>query len=126
MKEKKIQFSKVTVVFCLLVAVLGMVGVGFATTFYALDMTVGAAIVAACGCLGVTAEVWSLKKSQAENTVKIYLGAYRDILELKKQYSEDVTDTITEMESDILGKVDETLDNTLSDATAAIERQDIY
>ena len=65
------------------------------------------------------------KKAQSENTVKIYLGAYKEILQLKVKIGEDGTETIDQMESDILGKLNSNLSTAMDEANAPIERQDI-
>lgn len=119
------QFSKLTVILCLVVSILGMIGVIACTINFSLDSTIAAAGIAAFGCLGITAEVWNLKKSQAENTIKIYLAAYEKIIKMKKEYGEDPNEIIGVVEEDLLGKVDTTLDAAMDDAATPIERQDI-
>ena len=119
------QFSKLTVIACLSVSMFGLIGMIICAIKFTLDPTITASGMAAFGCLGITAEVWNLKKSQAENTVKIYLATYKEIIELKKQYGEDPSEFIGTIEDDILGKVDSTLDTAMDDAATPIERQDI-
>lgn len=119
------QFSKLTVLLCLIVSIFGMIGVIVCAIMFTLDPTIVAAGIAAFGCLGITAEVWNLKKSQAENTIKIYLAAYEKIIKMKKEYGEDPTEFIGTVEDDILGKVDSTLDTAMDEAAAPIEKQDI-
>lgn len=75
--------------------------------------------------MGVTSIVWYLKKSQAENTVKIYLGAYRKILKLKQEMNEDTSETLNQMEYEILGKLNSNISMAMDEATSPIERQDV-
>lgn len=91
-----------------------------------LNETIASATIAACGCIGATSIVWYLKKSQAENTVKIYLSAYEKILNLKQKMQEDTSDTFLQMENNILNKLDNNLSNAMDEATSSIEKQDIY
>lgn len=119
------QFSKLTVLLCLSVSILGMIGVIICAIIFSADSTMVAAGIATFGCLGVTAEVWYLKKSQAENTIKIYLSAYEEIIKMKKEYGENPTEFIGTVENDILDKVDATLDIAMDDAASPIEKQDI-
>ena len=70
--------------------------------------------------LGSTAVIWNLKKSQAENTIKIYLSAYKEIIELKQDDS-----LINDMEEQIITKIDGCIEENLNDATTLIEKQEI-
>lgn len=119
------QFSKLTVLLCLIVSILGMIGVITCAIIFSLDSTIVAAGITSFGCLGITAEVWNLKKSQAENTIKIYLAAYEKIIKMKKEYGENPAEFIGTVEEDLLGKVDATLDIAMDDAALPIEKQDI-
>lgn len=121
---KNFQFSKLIVIACI---VLSIVGILLATILSILGLSevVASAIITAYGCMGITSIVWYLKKAQSENTVKIYLGAYKEILKLKVKIGEDGTETINQMESDILGKLNSNLSTAMDEANASIERQDI-
>lgn len=121
---KNFQFSKLIVIACI---VLSIVGILLATILSILGLgeVVASAIITAYGCMGITSIVWYLKKAQSENTVKIYLGAYKEILQLKVKIGEDGTETIDQMESDILGKLNSNLSTAMDEANAPIERQDI-
>ena len=77
-------------------------------------------LITAAGALGSTAVVWNLKKSQAENTIKIYLSAYKEIIELKQDDS-----LINDMEEQIITKIDGCIEENLNDATTLIEKQEI-
>ena len=122
---KNFQFSKLIVITCVILAI---VGISFAATcsIIGLSEVVASAIITASGCMGITSIVWYLKKAQSENTVKIYLGAYKEILQLKTKAGEDGFETIDQMESDILGKLNSNLSMAMDEANAPIERQDIY
>ena len=112
------QFSKLLVVIALVLSILGCIAVLILTP----PESVSVALLSVCGSLAVTTVVWHLKKSQVENTVKIYMSAYKEIIEMKQQNGEDICD---EMENNILNKLNQTIDNTLEDATSIIEKQEI-
>lgn len=125
--KNKVQFSKVVISICIAIMFIGILIAVIGNVFFALSEVIATTIVTACGCVGITSVVWYLKKSQAENTVKIYLGAYEKILLLKKKLmNEDITETVDQMESNILYKLDNNLSNAMDEATSPIERQDVY
>lgn len=125
MKEKKFQFSKMLVTLINIFSIAGIGCVLYLATLYGLDSTVSASAIAACGCITSTSVLFSLKKAQAENTMKIYLGTYKNILELKKENGEDGLDILMDAETNMLDKVNTTLNNSIDEATSPIERQDI-
>lgn len=122
--KKTIQFSKIIVVTCIILSILGIV-LAAALSTIGLSEVVASAIVTAYGCMGITSIVWYLKKAQSENTVKIYLGAYKEILKLKTKAGEDGFETIDQMETEILGKLNSNLSMAMDEANSPIERQDI-
>lgn len=126
MKEKRFQYSKVLVSSVVLISLIGIFISIILAWIYQLDSTVACAAITLFGGIIATAVLFSLKKSQAENTVKIYLGAYKDILEMKKQYSEDSSELVNNLEMNVLGKVETTLNTSLDEATAPIEKQNVY
>lgn len=125
MTTNKYQFSKIMIVMCIAIAIIGILIAVIGNIFFCLSEVVASAVITACGCIGVTSIVWYLKKSQAENTVKIYLGAYRKILKMKKEMNEDTSETINQMEYEILGKLNSNISLAMDEATTPIERQDI-
>ena len=122
----KIQFSKTIIRISFLITIIGIIIAVAGSIFFDLDEVVSSAIVAATGCLGSTSIIWYLKKAQAENTIKIYLTAYKEILNLKKEMNEDVSETFEQMEDNILGKMDNKLSEVMDEATSTIEKQEIY
>ena len=116
------QYSKVIIFICLIVAVVSFI-TSFLGSFFMLSETVATALIAAGGAIGMTAVVFYLKKSQAENTIKLYLYSYKEILKLKKEDGD--LEFIDMAGEDMLTKINSTLDVALEDATSPIERQDI-
>lgn len=121
---KNTQFSKIIVIACIILSIVGIL-LATGLSIIGLSDVVAAAIISAYGCMGITSIVWYLKKAQSENTVKIYLGAYKEILSLKVQLGEDEEETIEQMESEMLGKLNSNLHMAMDEANAPIERQDI-
>ena len=60
------------------------------------------------------------KKSQAENTIKIYLSAYKEIIELKQD-----SNLIDNVEKHLIDNIDKCIEENLTDATNLIEKQEI-
>lgn len=118
------QFSKIIVITCIILSIIGVV---LATGLCVLGLSdiIASAIVGAFGCMGMTSIVWYLKKAQSENTVKIYLNAYKEILALKVKNGEDHVETIEQMEMEMLGKLNNNLHIAMDEANSPIERVDI-
>ena len=117
------QYSKVITFMCIMIAIASFLVATLGAAFFALPESVAAALITAGGCIGVTAVVWNLKKSQAENTIKLYLYSYKEILKLQKEDPD--LEFIDTAQDKILSKMESALDTTLDEAVTPIERQDI-
>lgn len=124
-QKKKKEFSKKIVATVAAAAIIGFIVTLLATLFLGLPEMVACAIVAALGSVSLTTIVWYYKKAQAENTIKLYLASYNVILKLKKKYGEEVDSTLETMETNILEKMDNTLNESITDATSIIEQQSV-
>lgn len=127
-KAQGIQYSKILILLCLLLAVIGIGVTIWANATLFLSETIACAIVAVCGSLAITSVVWMLKKSQAENTMKIYIAAYERISHLESQttteQSEDAFLMQQQMKEKLLNGMNNVIDVALAEATAPIERHD--
>ena len=116
------QFSKLIVLASILIAVAGCA----AAIFIPMEEAVSVALIGACGSIAATTIIWNLKKSQAENTMKIYMATYKEILKLKQEYgSEDCSEMIDNMENNIEEKMNSTINDNLDDATSMIELKEV-
>ncbi len=122
-EDKKFQFSKIVIILCIIFAILTCI----IASFVPMAEGIAIALITAGGGIASTAIVFNLRKSQAENTLKIYMSAYERILELKHQYDneEDIDETCDKIEDKIIDKIDQTFDNHMDDATSIIEKQEI-
>ena len=120
-EKKRLRFSKGVTIFSLGFAVVGMAAAATSSVMFGLSETIAAAIIAACGGLAITDIVWYLKKSQAENTMKLYLTSFKEIAQMKNDMS-----ILDNVEEKILSEMQESIDVNLDDATSMIEKQDIY
>lgn len=128
-KTQGIQYSKILILLCLLLAVVGIGVTIWASATLFLAETIACAIVGVCGSLAITSVVWMLKKSQAENTMKIYIAAYEKISNLESQITteqseEDVFLMQQQMKEKLLNGMNNVVDVALAEATAPIERHD--
>ena len=121
--NNKIQFSKIVIILCLIFAI----SVCLIAAFVPMAETIAISLIAAGGGMMSTAIVFHYRKSQAENTLKIYMTAYEQILNLKHQYDneKDIDETCDKIEDKIIDKIDQTFDNHMDDATSIIEKQEI-
>ena len=127
-KTQGIQYSKILILLCLLLAVIGIGVTIWASATLFLAETIACAIVGVCGTLAITSVVWMLKKSQAENTMKIYIAAYERISHLEsqtiEQSEEDAFLMQQQMKEKLLNGMNNVIDVALAEATAPIERHD--
>ena len=118
--KDKFQFSKGITIVSYLAAIIGITAATLGNLMFDLEETITVAIISICGCITVTNIVWYLKKSQAENTMKLYLSSFKEIAQIKQDVS--ILDNI---EDKILNEMEESIDVSLDDATSLIEKQDI-
>ena len=128
-KTQGIQYSKILILLCLLLAVVGIGVTIWASATLFLAETIACAIVGFCGTLAITSVVWMLKKSQAENTMKICIAAYERIShpefqETTGQSEEDAFLMQQQMKEKLLNGMNNVIDVALAEATAPIERHD--
>ena len=127
-KTQGIQYSKIVILLCLLLAVVGIGVTIWASATLFLAETIACAIVGVCGTLAITSVVWMLKKSQAENTMKIYIAAYERISHLESQTTEQSEEDAflmqQQMKEKLLNGMNNVIDVALAEATAPIERHD--
>lgn len=127
-KTQGIQYSKLLVLLCIILAVIGIGVTIWASVMFFMTEVVACAIVGVCGSLAITSVVWMLKKSQAENTMKIYLAAYEKVIEVntdKNPNSEEDTFLMQQqMKEKLLNGMNNVIDVALAEATAPIERHD--
>ena len=114
------QFSKIITILCIGVTLLFLITVPILSIIFNLTEPICIALITSAGVLGSTAVVWNLKKSQAENTIKIYLSAYKEIIELKQD-----SNLIDNVEEHLIDNIDKCIEENLTDATNLIEKQEI-
>ena len=129
-KTQGIQYSKILILLCLLLAVVGIGVTIWASATLFLAETIACAIIGVCGSLAITSVVWMLKKSQAENTMKIYIAAYERISHLEskettEQSEEDAFLMQQQMKEKLLNGMNNVIDVALAEATSPIERHDV-
>ena len=115
--SKAPQFSKVIIFFSLVIAA----AICTMTIFLEISETVSVALIGVWGAVLTTTIIFYLRKSQAENTIKIYMGSYKEILKLKKKYGEDCDELINQMENGMEDRIGNTLNSSLDEATTPIE-----
>lgn len=129
-KTQGMQYSKILILLCLFLSVIGIGVTIWASAVFFLAESVACAIVGVCGSLAITAVVWMLKKSQAENTMKIYIAAYEKIShpntqETIEQSEEDAFLMQQQMKEKLLNGMNNVIDVALAEATSPIERHDV-
>ena len=113
------QFSKIMVIISLLIAITGIA----VAILMPMSESVSIAIIGVCGTIATTTMIWNLKKSQSENTMRIYMSTYKEILKLKQEFgnTEGCSELIESMEQNMQGKIDTAINDSIDDANSTIE-----
>ena len=113
------QFSKIMVIISILIAIAGIA----VAILMEMPESIAIAIIGICGTMATTTMIWNLKKSQSENTMRIYMSTYKEILKLKQEFgnTEECNELIDSMEQNIQDKIDSNLNNSIDDANSTIE-----
>ena len=113
------QFSKIMVIISLLIAIAGIA----VAILMPMSESVSIAIIGVCGTIATTTMIWNLKKSQSENTMRIYMSTYKEILKLKQEFgnTEECSELIGSMERNMQGKIDTNINESIDDANSMIE-----
>lgn len=124
--DNKIQFSKWIMSICVLLTVIGLIAAPALAIVFNVAEEISVALIAAVGAILATSIVFYFKKTQAENTVKIYLNAYQELIRLKREDGDtDIAETYDSIEEDLTNKIKGSLDAHLEDATSLIEKQNV-
>lgn len=116
------QYSKVITFICVMITVLSFAAAFVGCIWFGLPETVAVTLITASGGIGATGVVWNLKKSQAENTIKLYVSSYKEILEMKKEDGD--LEFIDVAEQKMINNLESTFDISMGEATAVIEKQE--
>lgn len=116
------QFSKIVVIASYLLMIISII-VSF--IFPGFSETILISLIGGCSTVLATTLIFYLKKSQAENTMKIYLSAYKQIVDIKKENNEEINNFLEDAENSIINKLNNNLDIMMDDATSMIEQQNI-
>jgi hypothetical protein len=112
-------FSVVFSVFFLLVALIITLAVPD------LDPMVMTAVVTMCGAILATTFVWYFKKSQAENSVKIYVGAYKSIIKFRQKYGLNNDELCDRIENSMLQNLDDISEAHMDNAHELLEKVEV-
>jgi hypothetical protein len=117
------QYSKVITFICIIITIFSFLASLVGCIVYSLPESVAVALITASGGLGATSVVWNLKKSQAENTIKLYVSSYKEILEMKKESGD--LEFIDTAEQKMINNLESTFDISMEEATTTIEKQEL-
>ena len=117
------EFSKKIIDVIARTTILGGIGVIFVTMLFGLPEALACTVIAALGSVALTSIVFYYRKAQAENTIKLYLASYAEVMKMKKEFGETSSEILYSMENGMLNKIDSTLNQTLDEATAPIEKE---
>ena len=123
--QKKKEFSKSIIIGVTVAAAVGGILITLSAMFLGLPEALACATIAALGSIVLMSIMFYYKKAQAENTIKLYLSSYDVILKLKKKYGNEVDSTLNEIETNMLGKIGNTLNTSIDDATSILEQQSV-
>jgi hypothetical protein len=90
-----------------------------------LDPMIVTSVVGICGAILATTFVWYFKKAQAENSVKIYVGAYKSIIKFRQKYGLDNDNICDRIEESMLQNLDDISEAHMDNAHELLEKVEV-
>lgn len=123
---EQIQFSKLIVLFSIFFSIFFLcIAIIIALVAPELDPIIMTAIITMCGTILATTFVWYFKKSQAENSVKIYVGAYKSIIKFRQKYGLNNDELCDRIEYSMLQNLDDVAETHMDNANELIEKMEV-
>ena len=123
---EQMQFSKLMVLFSIIFSIFFLcIAIIVALVAPELDPMITTAIITMCGAIIATTFVWYFKKSQAENSVKIYVGAYKSIMKLRQKYGLENDELCDRIENSVLQNLDDVAESHMDNANEIIEKVEV-
>ena len=121
-----IQFSKIMVIFAIVFSIFFLcTGLIIALAAPDVDPVIITAVIAICGTTLATTFVWYFKKAQAENSVKIYVGAYKSIIKFRQKYGLETETLCDRIEESILQNLDDVSEAHMDNAHELLEKVEV-
>lgn len=121
-----IQFSKIIVIFAVVFSIFFLcIALIMALAAPELDPMIITAVVGICGGILATTFVWYFKKAQAENSVKIYVGAYKSIIKFRQKYGLDNDNICDRIEESMLQNLDDISEAHMDNANELLEKVEV-
>ena len=123
---EQMQFSKLMVIFSIFFSVFFLlISLIITLAVPDLDPMVMTAVITMCGAILATTFVWYFKKSQAENSVKIYVGAYKSIIKFRQKYGLNNDELCNRIEESMLQNLDEVAEAHMDNANELVEKMEV-
>lgn len=123
---EQMQFSKLMVIFSVFFSVFFLlISLIITLAVPDLDPMIMTAVITMCGAILATTFVWYFKKSQAENSVKIYVGAYKSIIKFRQKYGLNNDELCNRIEESMLQNLDDTAEAHMDNANELIEKVEV-
>ena len=120
------QFSKLMVCFSIVFSVFFIIiSLIIAVCAKELDPMVITAMIGMCGAILATTFVWYFKKAQAENSVKIYISAYKSIIKFRQKYKLENDELCDRIEESMLQNLDDVAESHMDNATELLEKVEV-
>lgn len=121
-----IQFSKIIVIFAVIFSVFFLcIALLMALAAPELDPMIATSVIGICGAILATTFVWYFKKAQAENSVKIYVGAYKSIIKFRQRYGLNNDDICDRIEESMLQNLDDISEAHMDNAHELLEKVEV-
>ena len=121
-----IQFSKIIVIFAVIFSIFFLcIALIIALAAPELDPMIITSVVGICGAILATTFVWYFKKAQAENSVKIYVNAYKSIIKFRQRYGLNNDDICDRIEESMLQNLDDISEAHMDNAHELLEKVEV-
>ena len=125
-RKQQYQFSKIIVTFAILFSTFFLTAsLVLSVVVKDLDPMVTSTLIGACGVIMATTFVWYFKKAQAENSVKLYVNAYKTIIAFRQRLGLETEDLCNRIEEAIIQNLDDVSESHMDNANEPIEKVEV-
>ena len=124
--KNQYQFSKIIVTFAILFSTFFLcASLTLSVLVKDLDPMITSTLIGSCGVIMATTFVWYFKKAQAENSVKLYVSAYKSIIAFRQRLGLETEDLCNRIEEAIVQNLDDVAETHMDNANELIEKVEV-
>ena len=125
-QRQQYQFSKIMVTFAILFSTFFLTAsLVLSVIVKDLDPMIISTLIGSCGVIMATTFVWYFKKAQAENSVKLYVSAYKRIITFRQKLGLETENLCDRIEEALIQNLDDVAESHMDNANEPIEKVEV-